>query len=239
MLCIISLECDSRLTWNGFHVRRSHSGARLPQVCRGRLARDFTDSRAATLAINPPSDIILGVARAADPSKYQAAADRLARISGTAAGVDAAQPPRTVPGEPESAAAPRALRPVSALPADRRPSQLRGTSDPLSQFEAFVLQSFVQSMLPKHADRVFGRGTAGEVWKSMLAEMLGNELAQGGRVGIARQMAESASARAGGVPPAELARPAASLQSTLPYLRIPSVGAADVAGAGSSGTDRS
>jgi hypothetical protein len=107
------------------------------------------------------------------------------------------------------------LRPVSALAADRRPSQLPGASDALSQFEAFVLQSFVQTMLPKDADSVFGRGTAGEVWKSMMAEMLAGELARSGRVGIARQIAEHSGA------PAAAARPVASLQDTLAYLTVP------------------
>ena len=46
---------------------------------------------------------------------------------------------------------------------------------PSAQLEAFVLQTFIQSMLPKNATHVFGKGTAGEVWKSMLAEKLGHE----------------------------------------------------------------
>jgi hypothetical protein len=61
--------------------------------------------------------------------------------------------------------------------------------DAYGQFEAFVLQTFVQSMLPKNATSVFGSGTAGEVWKSMLAEKMGGELARSGQVGIARRLA--------------------------------------------------
>jgi hypothetical protein len=168
------------------------------------------------LAINPPGDIILGVARAADPAKHQAAMERLARIGASAP--TGAGPQPAPASEPASAASPAASpmsRPVSTPAADRRPGQLPGATDALSQFEAFVLQSFVQTMLPKHADSVFGRGTAGEVWKSMMAEMLGAELARSGRVGIARQIAEHSGA------PAAAARPAASLQDMLAYLTVP------------------
>ena len=52
-----------------------------------------------------------------------------------------------------------------------------------------MLQSFVQSMLPKNATSVFGKGTAGEVWSSMLAEKMGDELARSGQVGIAQRLA--------------------------------------------------
>jgi Rod binding domain-containing protein len=180
------------------------------------------------LAINPPGDIILGVARAADPSKVRAAADKLARIDGSAdaavaSGVTSARPLR--PGGPATASVVQLARPVSEMAADRRPNQARGASDAASQFEAFVLQSFIQSMLPKHADSVFGRGTAGSVWKSMMAEMLAGELAQSGRVGVAQQIAESAGGRVRQALPADFARTAAALQSTLANLDLPPVGA--------------
>ncbi|NJO21876.1 MAG: hypothetical protein HC868_01680 [Sphingomonadales bacterium] len=44
-------------------------------------------------------------------------------------------------------------------------------------------------MLPKNATNVFGKGTAGEFWRSMLAEKMGDELARSGQVGIARRLA--------------------------------------------------
>lgn len=60
---------------------------------------------------------------------------------------------------------------------------------PLEQFEGFVLRSFVESMLPTEASSYFGSGTAGEVWRSMMAEEIGNELAKGGGIGIAASIA--------------------------------------------------
>mgnify|MGYP003127960065 FL=1 len=40
-------------------------------------------------------------------------------------------------------------------------------------------------MLPTEASNYFGEGTAGEVWRSMMAEEIGNELAKNGGIGIA------------------------------------------------------
>lgn len=60
-----------------------------------------------------------------------------------------------------------------------------GELKPAQQFEAFVLQSFVESMLPKEDSAYFGEGTAGTIWKSMLAERIGAEMAAAGGVGIA------------------------------------------------------
>jgi len=66
-----------------------------------------------------------------------------------------------------------------------------GGTDPYVEFEAFVLQSFVEAMLPKNAESVFGSGTAGGFWKSMLAEKLGMELAKSGGIGLASTVAAS------------------------------------------------
>ncbi|NDV85723.1 rod-binding protein [Aurantimonas aggregata] len=67
---------------------------------------------------------------------------------------------------------------------------------PLEQFEGFVLRSFVESMLPTEASSYFGSGTAGEVWRSMMAEEIGNELAKGGGIGIADAIAADRSSQA-------------------------------------------
>ncbi len=69
-----------------------------------------------------------------------------------------------------------------------------GGKDAYVEFEAFVLQSFVEAMLPKDAESVFGSGTAGSYWKSMLAEKLGMELAKSGGIGIAATLEKSRSA---------------------------------------------
>ena len=61
---------------------RSSTGCRGPATQASRkIAASIVppgwQARTATVAINPPSDIVLGVALAADPAKYRAAAERL------------------------------------------------------------------------------------------------------------------------------------------------------------------
>jgi Rod binding domain-containing protein len=92
-----------------------------------------------------------------------------------------------------------ALRTASAANALTRgasavPKLAKG--DAAEQFEAFVLQSFIQEMLPKEAEGVFGSGLSGDVWKSMLAEKLGAEVSERGGLGIADQIRGGGGTRA-------------------------------------------
>ena len=70
-----------------------------------------------------------------------------------------------------------------------------GVMSPTQQFESFVLRSFVESMLPQENSEYFGTGTAGKIWKSMLAERIGDEMAKDGGIGIA-DMLEKRGAKA-------------------------------------------
>jgi hypothetical protein len=138
------------------------------------------------VAIAPPSDIVLGVALAADPQKYRAAAARLQRL-GEAAG-DFETVVRAA-GEPRRTGAPPAASASVAAATPARPTRGGGNGDVFTQLEAFVLQSFIQSMLPKSSEHTFGKGFAGDVWKSMLAEQLAGEIARSGRLGLAERLA--------------------------------------------------
>jgi len=51
-----------------------------------------------------------------------------------------------------------------------------------------VLQTFIQNMLPKDGAAVYGKGMAGEMWKSMLAEKVAGVVAERGGIGIADRM---------------------------------------------------
>ena len=55
------------------------------------------------------------------------------------------------------------------------------------KFEAMVLGSFMESMLPKE-NPVYGGGMAGGMWKSMLAQELGRTMAERGGIGIADRL---------------------------------------------------
>jgi peptidoglycan hydrolase FlgJ len=174
------------------------------------------------LAISPSSDLVLGVTQAADPAKAQSAADRLRRLSEAVRSADtsAQQIEASQPAAPvlKDGSAPR----ITQTARGGRAAQA------FSKLEAFILQSFIQAMLPKNASKVFGKGIAGEYWKSMMAEKLGAELARSGRVGLAAQLAagrpESVEGAASPVTAstASLApRASDSLLSVLPYLSSP------------------
>jgi flagellar protein FlgJ len=62
------------------------------------------------------------------------------------------------------------------------------TAETYQRFEAMILQKFIGSMLPQDSEELYGKGTAGEIWKGMMAEQLGMVLAKGGGIGIADRM---------------------------------------------------
>jgi flagellar protein FlgJ len=146
------------------------------------------------LAINPPSDIILDVARAADPFQYTAAVERLSRI-GEAGEADTSFD--VLLGSIDADVGASVEKPLDLSRADLRsrlqPISAEGlasaSSGPYRQFEAFVLQTFIQSMFPKDASHVFGDGIAGSYWSSMLAEQVANQVANAGGIGIADEIA--------------------------------------------------
>lgn len=125
------------------------------------------------MAISPPSDIVLDVSRAAEPAGVQAARLALAR-RGDAAG--AATTATFSLGEGSAAAKASAAGPKAETPAS------------FVRFEAMVLQSFIQNMLPKDAEAVYGKGMAGDMWKSMMAEQLAGVMAERGGIGIAERV---------------------------------------------------
>ena len=149
------------------------------------------------MSISPPSDIILDVARAADPDRILAATERLVQLAGNR-GADAGAFASLIDGAGAKRGPDRPFDPATARVAMQNrevlaESGLRGalpSMKPYQEFESFVLRSFVESMLPRDAESVFGSGAAGDVWKGMLAEKIGAEIAQSGGIGIAEQLAK-------------------------------------------------
>ena len=112
----------------------------------------------------------MDVVRAADPASVREAHRKL-----TAASADA----------PQAAFEAAASRPVGT----RVNPQNGDVPQVYRDFEAMVLKSFIGSMLPAEAANLYGSGTAGDIWKGMMAEQLGKALAEGGGLGIASQLA--------------------------------------------------
>lgn len=149
------------------------------------------------MIVTATPDVVLDVLEAADPATQRAATAKLDALkppdAGFAATMDgevskAAATARTAADRSTASAAPS----EPASPSTAAPVQVIRASSPTDvyrKFEAFVLQVFVETMLPKQSEDLFGKGTAGTVWRSMMAEQLGNQLAAGKGIGIAKQLA--------------------------------------------------
>jgi peptidoglycan hydrolase FlgJ len=132
------------------------------------------------MSIFPATDIIADVARAADPGKVRLAIKRLEDIGGErlgaadagfAAAKAAVKPARMeTPPMTMGAAAPTATR-TEAL-------------DPMQKFEAFLLQSWLEALLPKEDSGAYGKGPGADIWRSMMAEQLSTQVVRAGGVGL-------------------------------------------------------
>lgn len=129
------------------------------------------------MATSPPGDIVMDVMRAADPDAAQAARARLQAFAAAGSG-DAGQ----------FATMEASLRPAGPRPAFAGSMADNRNNDTYVRFEAMILQSFIESMLPQDSESVFGSGMAGDMWKSMMAEQLAMTMARRGGIGIAERV---------------------------------------------------
>ncbi|MCP3472665.1 rod-binding protein [Bradyrhizobium sp. CCGUVB1N3] len=154
------------------------------------------------MIVTPTPDVVLDVLEAADPVTQRAAIAKLDALksSGTDFAATETEVARvaSVAGDQAAAKPPEASLDSSNAVAPVRVIKAPSSGDVYRKFEAFVLQVFVETMLPQNAQDLFGKGTAGGIWRSMLAEQLGNQLAQGKGIGIARQLAAAHPASADG-----------------------------------------
>ena len=154
------------------------------------------------MAISPPTDLVLDVARAAEPAAARLAAARLERLSyaaSSSSGVDGSLFADALESAGDD------ITDVPALPGGTGGARVamynatsvnHGTLSPAQKFEAMILQQFVDGMMPDDAASVYGSGTAGGIWKSMLAEQISTQIAARGGIGIADFVNSSLKARA-------------------------------------------
>ena len=136
------------------------------------------------MAISPPSDLVLDVVKAANPADVEAAQAKLAANRAAFAATSLAENGNGFGATVDamnSAATQAGLANANTHVAGTKVPQ------PYRKFEAMVLQNFVKNMLPS-SETLYGKGSAGEIWKGMMAEQLGNTLAKNGGVGIAEKM---------------------------------------------------
>ncbi len=56
------------------------------------------------------------------------------------------------------------------------------------QFEALYLRQMLEEWMPKDSEDLFGEGTAGSVWRSMLADSMATTLSKSGAIAIAKMV---------------------------------------------------
>jgi hypothetical protein len=139
------------------------------------------------MAINPPSDLVLDVANAADPATLQASVEKLRSLA--AARVEA----QTRLSRETFASIQQAGTPTVSVGSTSAP----GAPNPAyKKFESFMLQSFVESMFTGDNQAVFGKGIAGDYWKSMMAEAVAKKMADAGGIGVARMLEQQSANKA-------------------------------------------
>ena len=125
------------------------------------------------MAIRPPSDLVMDVASRADPTCYASA---VARLGGDEAAESFSAVLRV--------AAPRANSGMSSMSVLALRDSPRGplvqrsppSSSSIQGLEEVLMTRLVETMMPQRADSVFGKGFAGSVWKSMMAEKIAHEI---------------------------------------------------------------
>ena len=139
------------------------------------------------MAISPPSDLLLDVARAADPAKVREATAKLARLAADPSapneGFGKALAAAKVTGASTLGPKPTAFPVASGAGSLRAGAQPK--ADTYKKFEAVLLQTFVESMLPKD-DESFGDAASSGIYRSMMAEQLATQIANAGGIGIAK-----------------------------------------------------
>jgi peptidoglycan hydrolase FlgJ len=148
------------------------------------------------MAIKPSSDIVLEVLKAADPVRAQAATQRLSALGADsvdaaddfAKALDVAAKPPAAVGELTTSAANMRDRLAGINFDDAKAHKVAQTQ---IEFEASILKSFVDAILPKNEADVYGQGTAGDIWKSMLADQVAKQIAKSGAFGISKRLFSS------------------------------------------------
>lgn len=155
------------------------------------------------MAIQPPSDLVLDVSRAADPLEYRASVEKLrnAQSAVRAANQQIAdggfsELARTNDNTPSVSQSGQYVNQVKI----KEKSANADHTEAYKKFEAFMLQSFIQNMFTTDTPSVFGKGQAGEYWKSMMAESMAKEVADRGGIGVAKMLARDEEIKQGKVP---------------------------------------
>jgi len=146
------------------------------------------------MAIQPVSDLVLDVINQADPTEVRAATRALKAPAVVSKDLPVSEPSwasssfSRFMAEAESAKAKgqEGIEQLNSMA--NRYSKKLDNADLGEKLESAILQTFVKSMLPKEMETVYGGGTAGTMWKGLMAEQLANQLAKSGSIGLAEML---------------------------------------------------
>ena len=140
-----------------------------------------------TVSLDPASDVIADVIRAADPDRSAAVARRLSDIADLASA-----PIPSFDSELGRLATRTPLATSVQTTVVRAGARERVAADAKNgaqtAFESMFLGNVLGELLPTDAGGYFGEGTAGQMWKSLLADQVARQIAKSGALDIAGRL---------------------------------------------------
>lgn len=133
------------------------------------------------MSINPPTDLIADVINAADPARAARTEAWLRSIGQASSGGSFASivERKAASATNVSQALETAVRgPARSAVASNDPIEKRKQA--LVEFEGTVLGILVNELIPKSQSSVLGSGADGDIWRSMLSNEIGRQLAKSG-----------------------------------------------------------
>lgn len=115
------------------------------------------------MGIKVTTDLVLDVMRAAEPQRLAAASQRLSGGGGSNVKSVAAATPAATP-------------------------RLTAQAKAHQQFESVMLRTFTEQMMPKDTSSLYGEGTAADIWRSLQVDLMSQQIAKSGGIGIAKML---------------------------------------------------
>lgn len=154
------------------------------------------------MSISPPSDIVLDVINAANPLKQNLALQRLQKLAKVAKPgavtfsetfqkkIDVASAPaKSQPAKTFHAVEVQTSTRNNELFAQVRRVNLNDADSPLKKahrkLESVFLKGIISSMLSAQEGTMYGKGIAGNYWKSFMADAIAEQVSKGKGIGIA------------------------------------------------------